>query len=133
MQRYGNMQIWIIGFPRPHRVFGLETVTRRMWRVKMAASETQDTNSREDTRALPIVSESTAQPPSHIPAQPASAAAVSAVSDQTQLQELHKQAAKQAQTDRVHRFLAELDQSLAEGDQHVAFKTLTLLRRKGRL
>ena len=44
------------------------------------------------------------------------------------MQELHRQAAKQAQKDRVRRFLAEVDQSLAEGDQHVAFKNLKLLR-----
>ena len=47
----------------------------------------------------------------------------------SQIQELHhQQAAKQAQKDRVRQFLSQVDQALAEGDQHVAFKTSQLLR-----
>ena len=37
----------------------------------------------------------------------------------------HKQAVKQAKKDRIARFLEEVDSSLAEGDQHLALKTLT--------
>ena len=43
-------------------------------------------------------------------------------------QEAHKQAVKQAQKDRVRTFRAQVDQAIADGDQHVAFKTLQLLR-----
>ena len=39
-----------------------------------------------------------------------------------------EQAVKQAKKDRIARFLEEVDSSLAEGDQHVAFKTLKLLQ-----
>ena len=42
--------------------------------------------------------------------------------------EAHKQAVKQAQKDRVRTFRAKVDQAMADGDQHVAFKTLQLLR-----
>ena len=42
--------------------------------------------------------------------------------------EAHKQAVKQAQKDRVHTFLAEIDQAMEDGDLRAAFKTLKLLR-----
>ena len=38
------------------------------------------------------------------------------------------QSAQEPQKDRFNRFLAEVDQSISEGDQHVAFKTLKLRR-----
>ena len=93
----------------------------------MAAPEPRDSGPTETTGPVPIATGSPAQPPSQPPAQPILSSA-SADSDPTRLQELHKQAAKQAQKARVHRFLVEVDQSLAEGDQHVGFKTLKLLR-----
>ena len=44
------------------------------------------------------------------------------------LQEQHKQAVKQARKDKTARFLNEIDQAIARGDQHVAYQTLKLLR-----
>ena len=86
----------------------------------------------EDTSVLPIDSVTTAEPPSQLPAQPSASEAASVVPDSRPVQELHRQAAKQAQKDRVHRFLVEVDQSIAEGDQHVAFKTLKVQRERER-
>ena len=40
----------------------------------------------------------------------------------------HKQAVRQSKKDRIARFPEEVDLSLAEGDQHLAFKTLKLLQ-----
>ena len=61
-----------------------------------------------------------------MPAQPSGpdteSAAASADPNPPSAQEQHRRAAKQAQKDRVNRFLAEVDQSISDGDQHVAFK-----------
>ena len=43
-------------------------------------------------------------------------------------QAAHEQAVKQSKKDRIARFLEEVDSSIAEGDQHLAFKTLKLLQ-----
>ena len=44
------------------------------------------------------------------------------------LQEQHRQAVKQAREDKTARFLHEVDQAIARGDQHVAYQTLKLLK-----
>ena len=47
---------------------------------------------------------------------------------QRTLQEQHWQAVKQARKDKTARFMAEVDQAIAQGDQHVAYQTLKQLR-----
>ena len=115
-----------------HEPVELETVTRRMWRTKVAESRFPDSLSAEALHALPIASETPAQPSSQLPAQPsateATAATASVAPDSQSAQEQHRQAAKQAQKDRFNRSLAEVDQSISDGDHHVALKTLKLLR-----
>ena len=44
------------------------------------------------------------------------------------LQDQHKQAVKQARKDKAARFLQEVDQAIARGDQHVAYQTLKMLK-----
>ena len=110
----------------------LETVTRRMWRTKIQASvpplPLSDASALDESQSSGIP----AQPPVHLPAQPSSPSAAAPASldipDRPSAQEQHRKAAKQAQKDRINRFLAEVDQNIADGDQHVAFKTLKLLR-----
>ena len=121
-------------YPRPTRTetVALEAVTRRMWRAKINAGEPSGPSLAASVPDLPLASGTPAQPPSHLPAQPSSmdteSAPASADHQQPSAQEQHRRAAKQAQKDRVSRFLAEVDQSIAEGDQHAAFKTFKLLK-----
>ena len=98
-------------YPKPRRTeaVALETVTRRMWRTKIRAGElSSDANALDAS----VSSGTPAQPPVLLPAQPSSPSAAEPISSET--------------SDR--RFLAEVDLNIAEGDQHIAFKTLKLLR-----
>ena len=44
------------------------------------------------------------------------------------LQDQHKQAVKQARKDKAARFLQEVDQAIARGNQHVAYQTFKMLK-----
>ena len=121
-------------YPKPRRTatVALETVNRRMWRTKIREGELPDPSSDANALDASESSGTPAQPPVLLPAQPCSPSAAEAISSETSdrpsAHEQHRKAAKQAQKDRINRFLAEVDLNIAEGDQHVAFKTLRLLR-----
>ena len=101
----------------------LKALTRRMWKARRSLAPAAD-----DTAFTPDAQEGEeAQPPQNPAAQPLRHPPP--LGDTLlALQAQHKTAVKEARRKRVNTFLAEVDQTLRDGSQHVAYKTLKKLR-----
>ena len=111
---------------RKVRPIPLEGVTRRMWRSRRALDPAAPAAT--ETPSAQLLEGNEAQPASSMDVNPSSTQMPTDGAEHLLAHVAHAQAVKDSQKARISRFLAEVDESLAEGNQHVAFKTLKLLQ-----